>query len=159
MRFIPLEYLVINTLLAPLEARARLAGAVAPRAGAGAVPLRGSVGLVTFAVRRAAPTRWATPAEFRGRIEPRGAGARLTGMVSVGVPTVLVLTVAAVAAFVAGAEPLARLLAGEPTALRRLAPLGVVILGWVLAVRGVAAEARRLRQVVNEALARPAARS
>ena len=80
-------------------------------------------------------------------------------MVSVGVSTVLILTVAALAALVVDAEPLARRLAGEPTAPRRLAPLGGVVLGWVLAVRGVAAEARRLRQEVNEALARPAARS
>ena len=151
--FIPLEFLVINTLLPPAEVRARLAAAVDPEPRGGTReelrPLRGTVGLATFALRRGMPSPGALLPEFRGRIEPRAGGARLTGMVSLDPLPVLALAVAAVVAFAVGAKALAGVFMGELVEPLLLAPLGAVVLAWVLAVRNVTSEARRLRRLVG----------
>jgi len=158
VRFIPLEPLVIDTPLAPAQARARLAAAVDPgaRGGSGEVlrPLCGSVGLATFALRRASQCRSVLLPVFRGRIEPWAGGARITGMVSLEPPPVLVLAIAALIAFGVGAEALQR----APVELLSLTPLGAVVLAWILAVRSVTSEARRLRLRIEMLLAPPAGR-
>ena len=160
MRYIPLEFLVINTPLTPPEVRARLAAALdrGARGGTGGAlrPLRGTVGLATFALRRVVRRGEVLLPEFRGRIEPRSGGARLTGMVSLDAPSVLGLAVAALAAFVAGAGALTGVFMGARVELLPLVPLGAVVLAWALAVRRVTAEARRLRRLVRALLERSA---
>jgi hypothetical protein len=157
VRFIPLAFLTVNTPLGPAAVRARLAGAVAAPAGGPPGPLRGTVGLASFALRRATRCPPALAPEFRGRIEPRAYGARVTGMVSLGPAPVLALAVAGLAAFLASADSLAALLGGGPADLPALAPLAAVALAWALAVRGVGAEARRLRQLMRALLLEPPA--
>ena len=155
MRFIPLQYLIVNTPLRPADVRARLAGAVAPAAGGPPGPLCGTVGRATFALRRATrypPALAPLVPEFRGRIEPRAGGARVTGMVSLGPPPVLGLAAAGLVAFLTSADSLAALLSGARVDVPALAPLAAVVLAWVLAVRGVSAEARRVRQLVRALL-------
>ncbi len=162
MRFIPLEFLIINTPLAPAEARARLAAAVDPGAlgeASGAFrPFRGTVGLATFALRRVTQEPHALLPEFRGRIEPRAGGTRLIGMVSFEPPWVLALAVAALVAFVVGAAALVSVFMGAPIEPLPLAPLGAVVLAWVFAVRVVTSETRRLRRLVRALLGLPVGR-
>ena len=159
MRFIPLEFIVINTPLPPTAARARLAATVdvEPHGKSDGAPgaLRGTVGLAAFMLhRRTRRPRLLMP-EFRGRIEPRVGGARLTGMVSLEPAPVLVLAVGALAAFWAGAGTLVEAFMGASFRPLRLAPLVAVVLAWIFAVRDVASEARRLRRLVRSALALP----
>jgi hypothetical protein len=158
MRFIPLEYVVINTPLAPAEARARLAAAVDPGASGAPRALRGTIGLAAFALRRATRYPRALIPEFRGRIEPRAHGALLTCMVSLEPPPVLALAVVALASFWLGAGTLADVLRGAQVQPLPLAPLCAVVVAWVVAVRAVGAEARRLRWLVG-ALLTPAGRA
>jgi hypothetical protein len=155
MRFIPLEYVVINTPLAPTEARARLAAAAEPGTSDAPRALRGTIGLAAFALRRTARCPGTLLPEFRGRIEPRAHGARLTGMVSLEPLPVLALAVAALASFWIGAGTLADVLRGAQVQPLPLAPLSAVVLAWVFAVRAVGAEARRLRWLVGTVLTPP----
>lgn len=157
MRFIPLEFVVINTPLEPAEARARLAAVVAPcrcgDTGRRRRALCGTIGLAAFTLRRGTHWPGALLPEFRGRIEPLVSGARLTGIVSLEPLPVLVLAVAAMVSFWAGAGTLVGVLSGAPVQPLKLAPLGGAVRAWAFAVRHVVAEAGRLRRLVKSALA------